>query len=58
MHSEWDTQTVTKTLAVWGVRHHAPAYYAVRGTLRFLTRVAIVLAVIILPHSIAYTLIP
>lgn len=58
MHTEWDTQTVTNTLAMYGVRRHTPAYYAVRGIVRFTAYVIGLFAVVILPHAITYTLIP
>lgn len=54
MHTEWDTTTRDNTLALYGAKHHGNAYYAVR----FLARTALILAVVILPHAIAYTLIP
>lgn len=58
MHTEWDLETYYRTLSNYGVRRHTPAYHAVRGIVRFLTRVTIVVTVVILPNAIAYALIP
>lgn len=34
MHTEYDTQTVTNTLALYGVKRHSAAYYRVRTIVR------------------------
>ena len=34
MHTELDTETVTRTLARYGVQHHSPAYYRTRAIVR------------------------
>ena len=54
MHTEWDTATRDNTLALYGAKHRTPAYYAVR----FLARTVMVLAVIVLPHAIAFAVVP
>lgn len=54
MHTYNDTRTRDNTLALYGARHHSPAYYALRAT----ARTALVLAVILIPHAIAYAIIP
>lgn len=54
MHTYYDTRTRDNTLALYGAKHHTPAYYAVH----FLARTVMVLAVIVLPHAIAYAVVP
>lgn len=54
MHTEWDTATRDRTLALYGAKHRSNTYYAVR----FLARTALIVAVVILPHALAYTLVP
>lgn len=56
MHIENDTQTVINTLALYGVRHHSPAYYRVRSTVRLITYTALVLAVFLGPHALVAAL--
>lgn len=36
MHTYNDRDVVTNTLALYGVKHHSPAYYALRTTVRAL----------------------
>lgn len=55
MHTEWDTATRDNTLALYGVKRHTPAYYALRTGAR---AALIFLPVILVPHIIAYTLVP
>lgn len=50
MHTEFDRDVVTNTLALYGVNSHSPAYYAIR----FLARVGMVMAFVIAPHAIAF----
>lgn len=54
MHTEYDTQTVTNTLAFYGV--HRPAYYRVRSTVRFLAYMALALAAFVGPHALVSAL--
>lgn len=54
MHTEWDTTTRDRTLALYGAKHHSPAYYA----LRTLARAAVIFAPVLSIHALAYTLIP
>lgn len=54
MHTEWDTATRDSTLALYGAKHHSNAYYAVRA----LVRTALLIAVVVIPHAIAYAIIP
>lgn len=54
MHTEADTQTVTNTLALYGV--HRPAYYRVRSTVRFLAYMAIVAVAFVGPHALVAAL--
>lgn len=49
MHTEFDTQTRDNTLVLYGV-NRSPAYYAIR----FLARVGMVMAIVIVPHAIAF----
>lgn len=55
MHTEWDPATRDHTLALYGAKHHTPAYYALRTAVR---AALIFLPVILVPHIIAYTLVP
>lgn len=52
MHTEYDTETVTRTLALYGVQHHSPAYYRVRTIVRHAVASAFALALILLPAVI------
>jgi len=36
MHTELDTRTRDNTLALYGVKHHSPAYYRIRAIVRTL----------------------
>lgn len=58
MHTEYDTATVTNTLALYGVRRRSPLYRTVQGMARMIAYAAILASVTILPHAIAYALIP
>lgn len=55
MHTEYDTQTVTRTLALYGVTRR-PAYYRIRSTVRFLTYTALALAAFVGPHALVAAL--
>lgn len=37
MHTEYDTATRDNTLALYGVKHHSPAYRALRSTAQAVT---------------------
>ena len=52
MHTEYDTETVARTLALYGVQHHSPAYYLTRAIVRHVVASAFVLALIVLPAAI------
>jgi hypothetical protein len=54
MHTHNDTRTRDNTLALYGARHHSTAYLALRG----LARTALVIAVVVIPHAIAYAIVP
>lgn len=56
MHTDNDTQTVTNTLALYGV--HRPAYYHVRAVVRLIAYMAIIAAAILIPHAIVNTVMP
>lgn len=56
MHTEYDTQTVTNTLALYGVKRHSAAYYRVRSAVRFLTYTALALAAFVGPHALVAAL--
>ena len=52
MHTELDSETVTRTLALYGVQHHSPAYYRVRAIVRHVVAWVFPLALIFLPAVI------
>lgn len=52
MHTEYDTETIARTLSLYGVQHHSPAYYRVRAIVRHVVASAFVLALILLPAVI------
>lgn len=54
MHTEYDTATRDRTLALYGAKHHSPAYYALRTAVR----AALIFLPILGIHALAYTLIP
>lgn len=54
MHTEWDTATRDHTLALYGAKHHSPAYYA----LRTIARAAVIFLPLLGIHALAYTLFP
>lgn len=58
MHTEYDTATVTNTLALYGVRRRSPLYRHVQGLARMAAYAAILAAVTVLPHVIAYAIVP
>lgn len=56
MHTEHDTQTVTNTLARYGVKRHSAAYYRTRAIVRFLAYMGLALAAFIGPHALVAAL--
>lgn len=58
MHTEYDTATVTNTLALYGVRRRSPLYRTVQGLARMAAYAAILATVTILPHVIVAIIVP
>lgn len=58
MHTEYDTATVTNTLALYGVKRRSPLYRTVRGMARMIAYAAILASVTILPHVIVAIIVP
>lgn len=58
MHTEYDTQTVTNTLALYGVKHRSPLYRHTQALVRMVAYTAAIVSVVTVPHIIAYLIIP
>lgn len=57
MHTEYDTQTVTNTLALYP-RPRTNGYYIRRGIARMAAGIALMLTIVLVPHAIAYAVVP
>ncbi len=58
MHTEYDTQTVPNTLALYGVKAHSPLYRHTQAFVRMVAYTIAIVAVVTVPHVIAYLIIP
>lgn len=58
MHTYNDTRTRDNTLALYGAKYRSPAYRAVQAVARACVLFASLALVTILPHAIAYALVP
>lgn len=58
MHTEYDTATVTNTLALYGVRRRSPLYRTAQALARMIAYAAILASVTILPHVIVAIIVP
>lgn len=54
MHTEWDRDVVTNTLALYGVKRRSTAYLITRA----LVRLALIAAIVFIPHALAYAIVP